>query len=141
MTITCTRRIEFDAAHRVMRHESKCKYVHGHRYVVEASFTADNLDDRGRVIDFGVVKEVLGSWIDDHWDHTAILHEDDKPLGDMLEQSTGQTVYYLPYNPTAENIARYLLETICPKLFADKDVCCAAVRIWETPNCHADATT
>ena len=33
--ITCTRRIEFDAAHRILNHESKCKMLHGHRYVVE----------------------------------------------------------------------------------------------------------
>ena len=34
--ITCTRRIEFDAAHRVMGHEGKCKHLHGHRYALEA---------------------------------------------------------------------------------------------------------
>lgn len=138
--ITCTRRIEFDAAHRVMEHESKCRFVHGHRYVVEASFTADALDRQGRVIDFGVVKERLGGWIDEHWDHTAILHHADRPLGEQLEQATGQVCYYLPYNPTAENIARYLLEEICPKLFADADVRCVSMRVHETPNCYADCT-
>ena len=38
MTTTCTRRIEFDAAHRVMEHESKCRHLHGHRYAIEATF-------------------------------------------------------------------------------------------------------
>ncbi len=42
--ITCTRRIEFDAAHRILNHESKCKMLHGHRYAIEATFEAKNLD-------------------------------------------------------------------------------------------------
>jgi 6-pyruvoyltetrahydropterin/6-carboxytetrahydropterin synthase len=136
--ITCTRRIEFDAAHRVMEHESKCKFFHGHRYVIEATFTAEDLDRQGRVIDFGVIKTKLGGWVDAQWDHTAILNEADKPLGAMLEQSTGQVCYYLPYNPTAENIARYLLEEICPAMFAESGVRCVAIRVHETPNCYAD---
>lgn len=136
--ITCTRRIEFDAAHRVMEHESKCKYLHGHRYSVEAAFRAEALDDKGRVIDFGVIKQELGGWIDREWDHTAILHEADRPLGEQLETATGQKVYYLPYNPTAENIARYLYETVCPRLFASLGVECVAIRVYETPNGYAD---
>ena len=64
--ITCTRRIEFDAAHRILNHESKCKMLHGHRYVLEAEFTAKKLDKLGRIIDFGVIREVLGTWIDDN---------------------------------------------------------------------------
>lgn len=136
--ITCTRRIEFDAAHRVMEHESKCKFLHGHRYVVEATFTADDLDKQGRVIDFGVIKTKLGGWVDEQWDHTAILNEADKPLGTQLEQATGQKCYYMPYNPTAENIARYLVQNVCPKLFANSGVACVSVRVHETPNCYAD---
>lgn len=139
MTITCTRRLEFDAAHRVMEHESKCKYLHGHRYVVEATFRAESLDAQGRIVDFGVIKERLGSWIDEKWDHTAILNEADKAIGAALEQATGQTVYYLPYNPTAENIARYLLERVCPGMFSPRDgLECIAIRVHETPNCYAD---
>jgi 6-pyruvoyltetrahydropterin/6-carboxytetrahydropterin synthase len=54
--ISCTRRIEFDAAHRVMEHESKCKHLHGHRYALEATFVAPDLDTLGRVVEFGVIK-------------------------------------------------------------------------------------
>lgn len=138
--ISCTRRLEFDAAHRVMLHESKCKYVHGHRYVVEVTIAAhDGLDEVGRVVDFGVVKELLGGWIDENWDHTAIFNEADRALGDMIAQRTGQRVFYLPYNPTAENMAQFLLEEICPPLFEPRGVMCVAVRVHETPNCFADA--
>lgn len=140
-TIICTRRLEFDAAHRVLRHESKCKYVHGHRYAVEASFRAGELDSLGQVVDFGVVKERLGGWIDREWDHTAILWEEDRPLGEAIAAQTGQRIFYLPYNPTAENLARYLLETVCPSLFREGGLACVRIKIWETPNCTAEAHT
>jgi 6-pyruvoyltetrahydropterin/6-carboxytetrahydropterin synthase len=137
--VTCTRKLEFDAAHRVMLHESKCKYLHGHRYVVEATFMADALDALGRVIDFGVIKQVLGTWIDEHFDHNTILNIEDKQLGEMIAGQLQQNIYYLPYNPTAENIAKYLLEEICPKLFADYPINCVHIRVYETPNCYAEA--
>jgi 6-pyruvoyltetrahydropterin/6-carboxytetrahydropterin synthase len=141
--ISCTRKIEFDAAHRVMEHESKCKFLHGHRYVIEASFisnnTTNNTDNIGRVIDFGCVKELLGGWIDDNWDHTTILYEKDKLLGDNILAITSQNIFYLPKNPTAENMAEYLLNEICPKLFANKNVSCVKIKLYETPNCYAEA--
>lgn len=138
-SITCTRRIEFDAAHRVMKHESKCKNLHGHRYVIEATFAANELDALGRVVDFGVIKTALGGWIDDHWDHTTILFDNDKALGKSVEAITGQRIFYLPDNPTAENMAHYLLRTVCPELFKEYPITCVHIRLYETPNCYADA--
>lgn len=134
--INCTRRIEFDAAHRIINHESKCKMLHGHRYVLEASFEADRLDNLGRVIDFGVIYEVLGSWINENFDHNTILSIDDKILGDEISKITGQKIYYIKENPTAENIALYLFKEICPKIFAGKNVSCTKIKLYETPNCH-----
>jgi len=133
--IICVRKIEFDSAHRLINHESKCRMLHGHRYVVEASFCAKKLDDVGRVIDFGVIREVLGSWIDEHFDHNTILSIADKKLGEEISKSTQQKIYYLPNNPTAENIAKHLLEEICPKIFSDFDAECVAIKLYETPNC------
>lgn len=138
--ITCTRKLEFDAAHRVMRHEGKCKHLHGHRYAVEVTFEAEALDDVGRVVDFGVIKEHLGAWLDANWDHTTILWEEDEVLAGAIAAVTGQRIFLLPFNPTAENMARYLLQVVCPQLFG-AELCCARVRVWETPNCYADAYT
>jgi 6-pyruvoyltetrahydropterin/6-carboxytetrahydropterin synthase len=133
--IICVRKIEFDSAHRLINHESKCRMLHGHRYVVEASFCAKKLDDVGRVIDFGVIREVLGSWIDEHFDHNTILSIADKKLGEEITKNTQQKIYYLLNNPTAENIAKHLLEEICPKIFSDFDAECEAIKLYETPNC------
>jgi 6-pyruvoyltetrahydropterin/6-carboxytetrahydropterin synthase len=136
--ITCTRRIEFDAAHRIMEHESKCKMLHGHRYVLEVTFKSEKLDNLGRVIDFGTIKEILGNWIDENFDHNVILNISDKKLGDLIESVTQQKIYYLPNNPTAENIGHYLLSEICPKLFSNFSSKCLKIKIYETPNCYAE---
>jgi 6-pyruvoyltetrahydropterin/6-carboxytetrahydropterin synthase len=135
--ITCTRRIEFDAAHRVKRHESKCKNLHGHRYVLEISVSAPELDALGRVVDFGVLKEKLGGWIDIHWDHQTILWQEDTALGEAIQQQTDQAVYYLPENPTAENMVKYLLQNICPTLLP-APLKVEKLKLWETPNCSAE---
>ena len=136
--ITCTRKIEFDAAHRVMKHSSKCKMLHGHRYVVEATFSAHQLDELGMVIDFAIVKEILGDWIDKNWDHNTILNDKDRELGDKISQMTGQKIYYLNCNPTAEEMANYLFTKICPKLFSEYKISCTKIKIFETPNCYAE---
>lgn len=138
--ISCTRRIEFDAAHRVMEHESKCRHLHGHRYAVEATFAAGALDALGRVIDFGTVRDRLGGWIDAQWDHATILNEKDKSLGEAIAAATGQKIYYLPANPTAETMASYLLEQVCPALFGNSGASCIQIKLYETPNCYAIAT-
>jgi 6-pyruvoyltetrahydropterin/6-carboxytetrahydropterin synthase len=136
-SITITRRLECDAAHRVMQHESKYRNLHGHRYVFEVTVSAPELDALGRVVDFGVIKTKLGEWIDANWDHNTILWEKDKPLGDAIAAVTDQSIYYLPYNPTAENLAKYLLETICPELF-EAPLECTRIIVRETPNCSAE---
>ncbi|MBM3590499.1 MAG: 6-carboxytetrahydropterin synthase [Alphaproteobacteria bacterium] len=139
--IICTRRLEFDSAHRVMNHESKCKMLHGHRYVVEASFTAKELDSLGRIVDFGLIREILGSWIDKNLDHTTILWDKDRELGEKISNITGQKIYYMKYNPTAENIAKHLLEDICPTLFSSYPIECVNIKVYETPNCFAQISS
>jgi len=138
--ITCTRKIEFDSAHRLTNHEGKCRFLHGHRYVVEATFMANELDEIGQVIDFSVIKNVLGTWINKNLDHNTILCIDDKNLGDEITKITHQKIYYMEQNPTAENIAKHLLYDICPQLFANYPIKCIAIKVHETPNCCAEIT-
>ncbi len=134
----CTRRIEFDAGHRVIGHEHKCKYLHGHRYVLEVTAMSKELDHLGRVIDFGKLKIIIKKWIDDNFDHNIILNKDDKILGDYIANYTGQNVYYLEQNPTAENIAIYLQNKIMPKLFAQASFKITKIKLYETPNCYVE---
>ncbi len=134
----CTRRIEFDAGHRVIGHANKCKYLHGHRYVLEVTAVTKELDELGMVVDFGELKTVVKKWIDDNLDHNVILHEQDKELGKLIAEQTGQKIYYLKSNPTAENIALHIKSDIIPILFSEKSFEISKLRLYETPNAYVD---
>ena len=139
--LTCTRRLEWDAMHRIPRHESKCAAFHGHRYAAEITCHAPELDDRGRVVDFGVVKNIVGGWIDRNWDHTALLMDGDPdPAVAVLAASNlahGRPVYWMPVPPTAENIAAELAR-VAGELLAPAGVTVVSLRVWETPNGSAE---
>lgn len=139
--ITITRVLEFDAAHRVMNHESKCATLHGHRYKVEIEATAPDLDSIGRVIDFSILKQKIGSWMDEHWDHTTIVCQEDTATIQGLHMMPKYKEPWLsPWNPTAENMASYLLKEVCPEQLKGTDVTVCRVTVWETPNCKAVAS-
>jgi 6-pyruvoyltetrahydropterin/6-carboxytetrahydropterin synthase len=141
--ITCTRRIQFCAGHRVMNHESKCRNLHGHNYVVHLTAQlADGhqLDPLGRVVDFSVLKERIGSWIEEHWDHGFVLFTNDEEAIAAVTAIEGQKVYLMNRNPTAENIGAYLLE-VGGALLADiPGLRLTGVRVEETENCQAEVT-
>lgn len=138
--ITITRRLEFDAGHRVMNHESKCATLHGHRYVIEVEATSPELDSLGRVIDFSVLKEKIGNWLDLYWDHTCLIYEKDHETILALRGIPHfKPLYITTFNPTAENMARFLLEIVCPELLSDTSITITQVAVHETPNCKAVA--
>lgn len=132
--IECTRRIEFDAGHRVIGHQHKCKYLHGHRYVLEITAMSAGLNELGMVVDFGELKNINKDWVDENLDHNVILHQDDKALGSLIASQTGQNIYYLNSNPTAENIALHLKSDIIPKLFTKNSFTIIRLKLFETPN-------
>ena len=137
--ISCARRLEFDAAHRVLRHESKCAHLHGHRYAVEIVCQAPTLDTVGRVVDFGVVKDRVGTWLDERWDHGTIINREDDELLSWCVRN-GQKRVVLDSEPTAENIAREILLYASREFDGDRaGLSVVAVRVWETPNCWAEA--
>ena len=135
---TITRRLEFDAAHRVMKHESKCRNLHGHRYAVEITVTSEDLDPLGRVIDFSVLKSRIGEWVDEKLDHGSILNRKDKDLIEFCEDNDWK-VFVLWDNPTAENIASLIMEQ-SESLLSGTGIDVEKIRVYETPNCWADCT-
>ena len=139
--ITCTRRLQFSAGHRVYLHESKCAHMHGHNYVVYLEAESPQLDSVGRVIDFGVLKDLLGSWIDKFWDHGFIYFQGDNELEYLFNTGllSSHKSYELPLNPTAENMALYLLGVIGPEVLSETDVRLISVTLYETENCYATA--
>ena len=135
-----SRRIQFCAGHRVMGHENKCAGLHGHNYEATFHASADQLDSLGRIIDFGVLKEKMGSWIDENWDHAMVLFEEDTEAIDAVKNLSSQRLYLLPHNPTAENMAIYLLHQVSPRLMQGTGVTIHRVVLQETPNCSAEVS-
>lgn len=144
--ITATRRLEWDAAHRLLNHSGPCRFLHGHRYAAEVTVEArKGLDAVGRVVDFSVIKDVIGGWILRNCDHNVLLHEQDPILihggGWLPVLLPDQKPYVMPHgmNPTAENIGLVLME-VASNLLSGYGITVVKIRVWETPNCYADCT-
>lgn len=125
-----SRQIDFCYGHRLINYDGKCKYLHGHNGRAVIALEAPELDERGMLIDFKDIKQVVAGWIDEHLDHRMILHRDD-PMVQVL-QKAGEPLFLVDHNPTAENIARLIYDVA-----ADHGFPVVEVSLWETPNCYA----
>lgn len=139
MSLVIMRRIKFCAGHRLYKHGGKCEFFHGHNYVADFYVTADEVDSVGRVIDFADLKAKFKGWLDENWDHGFILSEQDENGINAIKQVVPCKYFVMPYNPTAESMARYLLDYVCPELLGDSNVRAVKVVIWETEEAFAEA--
>lgn len=134
--------IKFCAAHRLYKYEGVCSNIHGHNYIAEIHVEQDILDSLGMVIDFKKISETIGDWIDKNWDHALLYHKNDIQLGDLLIYGAELAFlknFMMPYNPTAENMAKYLLETVNSLFIHHNGFRILKVRIWETDTSYAEA--
>lgn len=134
--VTAERYHDICMGHRVVGHENKCRHLHGHNYRIFFKCTSDQLDELGRVIDFTVIKEKLCMWLENQWDHKMILWEKDPLLKD-LKQLIPEDIVEVPFNPTAENIAMYLVKNVGPEQLGDTGVTLIECRVEETRKCSA----
>ena len=100
----------FAAAHRLPRYDGPCFRMHGHNYRLFVAVEGDVDPHTGMVADFGRIQEIVKEHVFDRVDH--------RTLNDVLD------------NPTAENIARWVFETLAPCL---PGMC--EVRLYEIPGC------
>ncbi len=141
MNVTVMRQIKFCAGHRLVGHEGKCAHLHGHNYLAQIFVSGGEFDEVGRVVDFSVINRLFKGWIDEHWDHGVLIWDEDTELIEALGILKLSKTYCLPYNPTAENIAKYLLTEVGPMLIEQiegYDVRLTKVIVWETENACAE---
>ena len=136
-SFTVTRQIFIDAGHRVLTHGSKCRNLHGHRYMIEAVCEAGRLQEAGEqsdmVLDFGFLKDEMMAVIDAPCDHGFLAHVKDDQLLSMFRPDGASAdwtarikeavakdgfcltthtrmdtkLYVLDANPTAEQLAKH----------------------------------
>jgi 6-pyruvoyltetrahydropterin/6-carboxytetrahydropterin synthase len=142
--LSLVRQLTFCAGHRLYRHESKCAFFHGHNYRVDIEVVGDSggteVDDVGRVVDFSLIKKRMLGWLDANWDHAFLVFEEDANALAAVRMVQPTKYFVMPWNPTAENMARYLLEVVAPNVLGDLGVIARRVAVWETDESCAVAT-
>lgn len=133
----------FEAAHRLQRHDGKCKNLHGHSYKVQVAVAGVGMQEEGpqtgMLFDFGVLSE----W----WkaneallDHATILEEGD-PLVAAISTVPGQRMVLFSWPPTAEHLAVWLRNDL-ENWLRDKlrwSSWTVTVRVYETAKSWAEA--
>ncbi len=141
-----TRRLEFDAGHRIPDHASQCRHLHGHRYVLEVSLSGEIIKAEGQpvngmVMDFADVKRIANEEVVSRWDHAFLAYRGDRQIVDFLATLPGHKTVLLDVVPTAENLAEeaFRLLDLAYRDVYRNHLRLERVRLYETPNCWADA--
>src|SRR5260363_210792 len=143
--LTITRQLAFDAGHRIPDHQSRCRNLHGHRYVLEITLQGSVIKtqgapDCGMVMDFAEVKTLAMRHLVEAWDHAFLVYQDDARVRAFLETMPEHKTVIINRIPTAENLAAIAFERLAGVYDAHYGVNLrlAKVRLYETPHCWAD---
>jgi len=145
--LTITRKLEFDAGHRIPDHKSQCRNLHGHRYTLEITLVGDIVreegsSDNGMIMDFSDVKALAKQHLVDVWDHAFLAYAKDTEVREFLESLPGHKTVIIDSIPTVENLAQTAFNILRA---AYKDHYGTGLRLHklvlhETPNCWAEIT-
>lgn len=108
---------KFSSAHALRGYKGKCENLHGHNWKVFVSVKGNSLDDIGLVIDFHELKKYLKDVLNTI-DHTNI----------------NETEFFSETNPSSENLARYIYESMEQKLnsYSKNTVYMESVKVYES---------
>lgn len=126
----------FDSAHFLADYHGKCENLHGHRWKVEVTIYADELEndgtERDMVCDFGKFKQIVRDEVAT-FDHTFLV-EDGTLSSETISalQGEGFEIKLLPFRTTAENIAKHFFDTL-----TSRGLNVLQIEVDETPNNRA----
>jgi 6-pyruvoyltetrahydropterin/6-carboxytetrahydropterin synthase len=109
----------FSGAHRLRHLRSRCENLHGHNWRIEVSVVSSRLNQKGIVLDFGILKEKVEKVLKT-LDHTY--------LNDLPSFSKRE--------PSSENIAKYLFDQLKGEL-GRYSVRLKRVTAWESDTASA----
>ena len=113
MEIEVGKEIKFAAAHRLIHHKGACHNLHGHNYkiIVYMTESVKKVEKKKSfmVKDYKEIKDKVGKWISEFWDHALIINTDDRELA-KFARSQGYKLCEIVGEPTAENMCLYLLK-------------------------------
>ena len=143
--LTITRKLEFDAGHRIPDHASQCRNLHGHRYRLEITLTGQVIEmegnaENGMIMDFSDVKLLAKQHLVDLWDHAFLVYEKDSTVRQFLETLPDHKTVVIHRIPTVENLAHTAFEILKP-VYKDRygtGLHLHKLVLYETPNCWAE---
>ena len=107
MTIRITKEFKFEMAHALHGYDGLCKNIHGHSYRLWVTIKGEVRNENGHVkdgmvMDFAELKEIIKPEIIDKYDHSLVLNANSPHAS--IDLSAFEKVFYLPYQPTSENL-------------------------------------
>lgn len=127
--------LSFDSGHRLLGYGGKCEVPHGHTFSAEIILNSETINEKGFVIDFVELKDKVGKWINDNWDHSFLVNDQDEELIKAFELLREKKLFaFRGQNPTVEVMSKYLYEQV-------RRVCgdiVSKVRIWHSPTQYAE---
>ena len=106
----------FSSAHQLRGYKGKCENLHGHNYKIEIYARGRELNNVGLLVDFVELKDAADE---------VVLYLDHRNINELPP-------FDFELNPSAENLARYILERVASHVVDDR-VQIYKVRCFETP--------
>ena len=105
--VRITKEFKFEMAHALHGYDGLCANIHGHSYRLWVTVRGDVKKENkhikdGMVIDFMDLKSIIKPTIINKYDHSLVLNANSPHAN--LDLSAFDKVYYLPYQPTSENL-------------------------------------
>ena len=105
--VRITKEFKFEMAHALHAYDGLCKNIHGHSYKLFVTVKGEIKNDKGNakdgmVLDFDVLKSIVKPEIINKYDHALVLNAN-SPHSE-IDLSAFEKVFFLPYQPTSENL-------------------------------------